>query len=349
MKKQYLWLAGVVGVIILAIAWRLVTDPSALPNVNPGSPVSDSFEYEPGGSQEIVNQVSLRLEKNGAKVPPSELLQACFGGQDCIPSIDDPEFESVAEADTWLPADARILILIYNGTTKLYPQLILNRHEIVNDWFPAEAAEEATAIAVTYCPLCGTGTAFERRVNGVITEFGVSGRLHNSNLVMYDRLEGSLWQQVTGEAVTGPAARRDEVLDPLFLVTLDWEVAKQRYPEAEVLARPDAGTDYTIYPYGNYETSTEVNFPVNNQDGRLHPKDWVQGILVAGQAKAYPETALEQQVSFTDQVGNTQIRFINNGGEFVFENLDTGETLVPLRSFWFAWAAFYPDTQLYQP
>lgn len=340
---SFVFLAG----LVLAGSWYYMwsTQGSSTGTLNGGT--HTSLTTSPG--EEVVNNVSLQLDEDGAKLPIESLIQACFGGKDCIPSIDDPSFESVAEADTWLRPEDRILILEFEGTTKLYPQNILNRHEIVNDWYPNESSDVSTAIAVTYCPLCGTGTAFERTVNGVITEFGVSGRLHNSDLVMYDRFEGSLWQQVSGEAVTGPAARRNETLEPLFLITLDWEDAKERYPEADVLARPNSFIDYSVFPYGNYETDARVNFPLENEDERLHPKAWVQGIEINGQAKAYPEELIEQQLSLTDTVGGVEVRMINQGGAYRFENLETGEEIVPLRSFWFAWAAFNPETELYTP
>ena len=85
----------------------------------------------------------------------------------------------------------------YNGEQRAYPQRIMNWHEIVNDIYGE------TPIAITFCPLCGTAEAFVRVVNSETVEFGVSGKLYNSDLVMYDRTEGSLWQQITGEGNSG--------------------------------------------------------------------------------------------------------------------------------------------------
>ncbi|MBI2008439.1 DUF3179 domain-containing protein [Candidatus Amesbacteria bacterium] len=89
-------------------------------------------------------------------------MQGCFG-KDCIPSIDNPKFETASEADKWLAPDDRIFALEYNGVVRAYPQRIMNWHEIVND------QANGTPIAVTFCPLCGSALAFERRVDGMIS------------------------------------------------------------------------------------------------------------------------------------------------------------------------------------
>jgi hypothetical protein len=293
---------------------------------------------------EVVNDVSLALEEEGAKVPLEKLLRGC-SGKDCIPAINNPSFESIAEADKWLEGEDRIFILTFNDQTKLYPQKIMNRHEIVNDWYGN--SEEETAIAVTFCPLCGSATAFERKVNGTITQFGVSGRLHNSDLVMYDRLEGNLWQQISGEAITGPAARRDELLKPLLLLTMEWKQVKEEYPKAEVLQRLPGLRGYDAYPYGTYEKNGEIYFGVDNEDSRLHPKAWIYGLEIEGETKAYPQDLLIDGKVFKDTLGGVSLSITTTEGITSFINTKTGEEVVPLKLFWFAWVAFHPDTVLY--
>ncbi len=307
------------------------------------SKIGQSGNLESG---EVVNDVKLALEKEGAKLDLSELLDGC-PRRDCIPSIDEPVFESIVGADEWLVESDRVFILRLDNEVRGYPQRIMNWHEIVNDWFLV--GEEKRPIAVTFCPLCGTATAFERKVNGVVTEFGVSGKLHNSDLVMYDRFEGSLWQQVTGEAIVGPAARRDEELEPLFLVTLAWSEVKDRYDEIMVLSR-DTGfsRDYDLYPYGSYEQDSRVLFPVGDGDERLHPKTWVYGLVINDEAKAYLEEEILSGNGFVDLVGGVSVRAVNEDGVVSFERVDNGEEIAPLRSFWFAWVAFNPGTGLYE-
>lgn len=296
---------------------------------------------------EIINKVSLKIEEDGSKIDLSLLLDGC-PRQDCIPSIDDPVFESIlsiAKID-WLKNDDRVFVLNINGITKIYPQKIMNWHEIVNDWFGDKP------IAVTFCPLCGSAVAFERIVDGNVTQFGVSGKLHNSDLVMYDRLEGSLWQQISGEAISGPAARRSEELQPILLSILAWEEVRQLYPEALVLSKKTGYIrDYDQYPYGSYEENGEIYFSVSNQDDRLHAKDWVYGIEIGKKNKAYSEDELLKVIKdstiIEDKIGDYNIKITFENNEFIFVDSSTEGVIIPTRLFWFAWVAFHPNTELF--
>jgi len=127
-------------------------------------------------------------------------VNAVFQGcpqRDCIPSIDRPEFLKTSDVD-FLDRDDIVLSLTHENITRAYPTRILDRHEIVNDRFGE------TPVAVTYCPLCGSGLAFVRVLGGEEVQLGVSGLLHNNDLIMYDRKTKSLWQQITGQAIAGP-------------------------------------------------------------------------------------------------------------------------------------------------
>lgn len=130
----------------------------------------------------------------------------------------------MAEEASWLKDDDIVFAIDYMDLQRAYPQRILNWHEIVNDTLPSSGQTAGDPIAVTFCPLCGSALAFERKVDGVITEFGVSGKLHNSDLVMYDRYEGNLWQQITGERIVGPAAQRFEILKQIPIITTPWGI-----------------------------------------------------------------------------------------------------------------------------
>src|SRR3546814_872206 len=118
-------------------------------------------------------------ENTPAEVPLSELIQGC-PARDCIPAIENPKFVSAEQAD-FLADDDIVLAISVDGVHRAYPTAILSRHEIVNDTIAGQP------IAITYCPLCGSGAAFSRRIDGEVTTFGVSGVLHNSDLVLYDR------------------------------------------------------------------------------------------------------------------------------------------------------------------
>lgn len=291
----------------------------------------------------VVRNVSLTNDFTGAKVSSSDLIQGCFGGQDCIPSIDKPKFDSARES-SWLRDEDVIFGVDYKGVARAYPQRILNWHEIVNDTVAGDP------IAITFCPLCGSALAFERKVDGVITEFGVSGKLHNSDLVMYDRYEGNLWQQITGEGIVGPAARRNEVLKQIPIVTTTWGRWKKEHPDTEVLSR-DTGhvRNYDAYPYGTYEQDDELYFGVKNLNKKLQIKTVVYGIEVNDKSKAYPESAFNKNPVITDSVGNVSVRLEKlESGKIKVTNLKTQEEIVPIRLFWFAWASFHPDTELYE-
>ena len=132
-------------------------------------------------------------------VPLREIVS---GGipKDGIPAIDSPRFVSVSEADRWLEDREAVAVVEVGGQTKAYPLQILIHHEIVNDVIGGQP------ISVTYCPLCNTALAFERRFDGRLLDFGTTGRLRHSDLVMYDRQTETWWQQATGEGIVGEYA-----------------------------------------------------------------------------------------------------------------------------------------------
>jgi len=301
--------------------------------ISPGTLLSKSL-------QTIVNDVTLQTSMDGAKIDPDNLLQGCYG-KDCIPSIDHPKFNQ----QPWLNNEDIIFAISYKGIQRAYPMRILNWHEIVNDVIADKA------IVITFCPLCGSALAFEREVNGIITEFGVSGKLHNSDLIMYDRYEGNLWQQITGTAIVGPAAKRNETLKAVPLHTTTWKKWKQQYPNTQVLSK-NTGYDrnYNQYPYGDYESNQSLFFPVNPLNEKIHVKSIVYGIELGKYAKAYRLADLKKRKTISDKIGGTKIKiYLLKSGEVNVINLETNKEIIAYRLFWFAWAAFHPNTELYQP
>ncbi len=301
----------------------------------------DSTKKAKAGST-VIKKVSLQNDFTGAKVKPEDLLQGCFG-QDCIQSIDKPLFED-AQKVAWLQENDIVLTLKYKGVQRVYPQRILNWHEIIND----EVAGDP--IAITFCPLCGSAVAFERKVDGVITQFGVSGKLHDSDLIMYDRYEGNLWQQITGQALVGPGARRNEKLKPILLGITTWGEWIKEHPNSQVLSRNTGFTrDYNQYPYGTYEQDDQLLFGVKGLNKSLQIKTVVYGVEVNGKSKAYPARIFDKNAVIEDSLDETKLRLEKTAsGEIEVTNLQTNEKIIPLRLFWFAWAAFHPDTELYK-
>ena len=179
-------------------------------------------------------------------VDPSEVLS---GGppKDGIPSIDDPQFIPVSESGD-LDDREPVIGLEIDGDARAYPIRILTWHEIVNDTVGGRA------VAVTYCPLCNAALTFDRTLDGEPVEFGTTGKLRNSDLIMYDRKSESWWQQFTGEAIAGD--RLGETL-PLVPSRLEsWAQFKERHPEGQVLVPNDPSLrNYGRNPYVNYDTA----------------------------------------------------------------------------------------------
>lgn len=271
----------------------------------------------------------------------AKLAQGC-PRKDCIPSIDDPIFESVDAADEWLEEPDTVFVLKTGGEVRAYPQKILNWHEIVNDEIGGNP------VAVTFCPLCGSGLAFDRSFEGEILEFGVSGKLHNNDLVMYDRNTNTLWQQITGEALVGK--HFGKVLKQISMGTQTWESFKKDNPNAVVLSRETGySRNYNQYPYGSYETDKSVNFPIEGGvDMTLHPKEVVFGIVVGQEAKAYRQKTLESEKNITDTVGGVSVNISYNNGNVSVRSTKTGDEISVTRLFWFAWKAFRPETTIYE-
>ena len=281
------------------------------------------------------------FETDGVKhsIPIDEIRQGC-PGRDCIPSVDDPSFISVTEANAILPEDTVGIGLSYKGEERFYPFNMLVTREIVND----EIA--GVPIVVTYCPLCGTGIVFERKVAGKVFEFGVSGMLWQSNLLMYNREANeddiSLWSQVLGEAVLGKhTGTKLKVIQSDIVRYTAW---RGDHPGSLVLNTGRIGDPYN----GNYYAVARSFAPnFNEADSPLSPTAYVFGIEIEGAFKAYPKELLK--------VGETRDTFagraltINkeaNGIVRIFED-GSGEPLPLIAGFWFSWVAAHPETELY--
>jgi len=277
-------------------------------------------------------------EATPRSVSLDDLQQGC-PARDCIPSIDDPKFVNAANADH-VTDDDIVLALSWDGQFRAYPTRILDQHEIVND------VVADTPIAITYCPLCGSGVGIVREVDGQVTEFGVSGVLYNSDLVFYDRATGTLWDQIIAEGIVGPLTGRKLKLVPIAMTR--WSTWKTAHPETLVLS-PDLGSgrDYTKDYYAKYRQEDRLMFPVSNSDDVIRPKTIVYGIEIGEHSVAMPESALQDSDALTYTVGDTEIRItMLADGSVTAVDTSSGETHVPIRLFWFAWYTFHPDTEL---
>lgn len=328
-----------------------------------------------------------------------DLSEIVRGGppKDGIPPIDRPQFVSTAQARRWLTGDEPVISLALDGRAKAYPIQILTWHEIVNDRLAGQP------VVVTFCPLCNTAIAFSRVVDERVLDFGTTGRLRRSNLLMYDRQSESWWQQATGEAVIGDYT--DTQLRVLPAQILAWREFQTLYPEGMVLSR-DTGheRDYGRNPYVGYDDINAAPFLYRNEvvDGRLAPMTRVITVERGGQARAYPLATLRRErvindrladepivviwrpglrsaldtrrirdgreigaaAVFSRQVGTETLTFYPDGdvvrdaqsqsvwsavGEAV-AGPRRGDSLAPIvhiNHFWFSWAAFRPNTEIY--
>ncbi len=236
-------------------------------------------------------------------------------------------------------------------------------------------------MAVTYCPLCATGIGFDPSVDGRRLTFGTSGKLRNSDLVMYDRETKSLWQQATHEAIQGPLLGKTLKTVPVDTVKFgEW---KKAHPDTRVLSR-DTGfsRDYSQEPYGGYYASPRLMFPVSNEDGRLHPKTIIYGIEVNGSTKAYPLEEVRKAGLANDSLGGKPLLVLHdpaldvvriyerpggmefrlearkvvdsagqewaqNGSALVSENRRL-EPLATDYAFWFSWVSFHPSSEIFR-
>ncbi|HUG25497.1 DUF3179 domain-containing protein [Piscinibacter sp.] len=273
---------------------------------------------------------------------PLNAIQRGGPPKDGIPAIDRPKFLPASQAG--LGDGERILGLALEGVARAYPVRILNWHEVVNDRVGDRA------VTVTYCPLCGTGMAFDARLPAGPASFGVSGLLYNSDVLLYDRATQSLWSQMLETAISGPL--KGTRLKSVALTHTSWADWRRRHPDTQVLST-DTGfeRDYSRDPYAGYDRVQRLMFDVQHRDDRFPLKEWVLGIQVNGVQKAYPFSVLVRTVDasgeLTDVVAGRRflIRYDRTHG--TAEAFDAqGRAWPGTMAFWFAWVAFHPRTEV---
>jgi len=287
------------------------------------------------------SQTKNSFDLSNSSIPVEEIKS---GGppKDGIPAIDNPKFLKASE--TSLKKQARILGVYENGIAKAYPIAILNYHEIVNDHFGEQT------VVITYCPLCGSGIAFDAQINEEVLTFGVSGLLYNSDVLLYDRQTESLWSQLKYEAVTGEL--KGEILKILNTANTTWKAWKDKHPTTLVLSE-DTGfnRDYSRDPYPNYEQNQQLYFPVSNVNDLFEPKERVIGLEINGKSKAYPFSELKKLKGkvLEDSFEGQELKITYNSQAQSAEILDeNGKQIPAVTNFWFAWFAFNPETEVYE-
>ncbi len=362
-RRQFLGTAAGVGTTALAGCLDAITggdvpQPSGKPAVGsaaPGNVSEPFFQHDVDVSRPYTDFAD----------------EAVSGGvpKDGIPSIDEPSFADAANGDSRLASDDPVFGIVIDGQARAYPQYILVRHEIVNDELAGQS------IAVTYCPLTGTVLGFDRE--GV--EFGVSGMLVNSNLIMYDRDSESWWPQVLGSVVR---ADSEDVLGRSLtefrVIWTTWERWRSVYPDTSVLTE-DTGepVSYGTDPYGSYNPragyykNDNILFSPLVEDDRHHPKEVFTGARTSDGKVAFKKDRLRSEQILEATVGDvpylaayyealdTAWVYRNPAGDSYtavsggYEGPDGQqydahelplEAVNAFDAMWFAWVSFYPET-----
>ena len=254
------------------------TVAEATPAVEEGKEPEVSFPFSTFGWKTDFSKTSIDFSELFSGGPP----------KDGIPSIDDPTFEAIGEVGDWLGDREPVLALEINGDARAYPVQILIWHEIVNDTVGDKP------VVVTYCPLCNTAIVFDAtRPDGLVLDFGTTGKLRFSDLVMYDRQTESWWQQITGEAIIGELTGQRLEFIPAPLVS--WSEFKQAHPDGQVLSK-DTGFSraYGTNPYVGYDTGFPFLYR-GPQDTRLTATERVATVSAGDEAVAFPFSVLEEE------------------------------------------------------
>ena len=248
-------------------------------------------------------------------------------GKDGIPSVDVPDFSPVNDIQ-FLEDEDLVIAVKVNDEIKAYPHPILDWHEIVND------RVDGKPLAITYCPLTGTGIGWERDLgDGEVSAFGVSGLLYNTNLIPYDRRSDSNWSQMQLRSVNGQRAGQRIVTHPV--VETSWQTFKALYPDALVMnTNTNFNRNYQEYPYGDYRTNDDlILFPIDHPDDRLAAKDRGLGILINESSKFYPLTLFASARAIVDQFVGQDLLVIGSQSDnyiVAFEQqLPDGTTITP--------------------
>jgi len=232
-----------------------------------------------------------------------DLNEILSGGppKDGIPAIDQPRFVSTTAAAAWLDPREPVITVVIDGQARAYPLQILMFHEIVNDEF------NGRPISITFCPLCNASIVFDRRLDGRLLDFGTTGLLRKSDLVMYDRQTESWWQQFTGRAIVGE-------LDGATLNRVDAQIVafdefRTGFPDGEVLSRETGyNRQYGRNPYRGYDNINSSPFLFDDPtDPRLPAMERVLNVSLGNIDRLYPFALFRDQPLIHDTVANTPV------------------------------------------
>lgn len=271
--------------------------------------------------------------------------------KDGIPAIDDPQFEPVSQVSD-LGAQEPVIMLSMNGEAKAYPLRLMMWHEIANDKIGG------VPVTITYCPLCNSAVVFDRRVNGKILDFGVSGKLRHSDMIMYDRQTESWWQQFVGRGIVGHMT--GVTLKRLPARVIPFSAFQHSFPNGKVLraSNPNARR-YGKNPYVKYDSSENPFLYRGRYDGpgqalsyvvAVGKEAWLLADLRKKQMITRGDLRLRWQEGMNSALDSSSIEQGRDIG-FVTVQKKTakGYEDIPYdTTFAFAFKAFYPDGIIYE-
>jgi hypothetical protein len=229
--------------------------------------------------------------------------------KDGIPALNNPRFLEVEEVGDWIGDLEPVIVFENQGDIRIYPLQILIWHEIVND------VVGDMPVAITFCPLCNTAIAFDATINGMVLDFGTTGRLRYSNLVMYDRQTETWWQQATGIAIVGQLTGSQLTFLPTSII--GWSQARQTYPDALVLSRETGyNRNYGRNPYPGYDNVNSSPFLYDGPPtpGELPAMARITTVDINNDAVAYPNDTVQSLRVINDTVGGKDIVIFSEEG-----------------------------------
>lgn len=311
-------IVGILILVVIGTLWYLVNrNANKISEVNS---LSATQKFESAGLKTNTSQTSIPLDQIIDGGP----------GKDGIPALTNPKFVNIKEAEKEIADDMDGLVVSVDKTTKFYPYSIMVWHEIVNDIVGNKA------LAVTFCPLCGSAIVFD-----TTDQFGVSGKLFESNLLMYDKKTESLWSQSIGTAVVGD--RTGEKLTVYPSQVLSFKVFKEKWPSGQVMST-DTGfsRNYDLYPYGDYDSNDDIFFPISIKDSRFPAKEVMYAVNVYDHSVAFPIKQLSEVPISVDVEGKKVTGAIIDG-ETVVKDAE-GNVLPGYHEMWFSWAIHHQDS-----
>jgi len=313
-------LVGVVAGLFLAIGLFIVTQ-----SITDDAPATLENTFN---TPARFDNADLNVDFSKTSVEIDQILNG-GPGKDGIPALVNPRFEP--QSSSRVPNETQVIYVESNGVERLYPYNILVWHEIVND------VVGGIPLVITFCPLCGSAIVYESTINDEVIEFGVSGYLFESNMIMYSREKSeTLWSQSLGKAIVGD--RLDQELEHHPFQLISYGEAMSLYPNAEVLSG-DTGhsRNYDGNPYSGYEVSEELLFPVSVKDVRFPAKELFYIVPLEGMSVA----VRQNKTDGTYKVPDTNIEVTFDRGTVTAR---WGDAVMPgYYEMWFSWATYHQD------